>query len=95
LPQVITADMLRARKAQGRERSLDEIEIPAELLIGLDEEVETAEEWEEEEDTRKKGRVPAKAKGKSKPVKKPAKPEPKSKGKKWRPAQDDDFGGRF
>ncbi|RIK56418.1 MAG: transcription termination/antitermination protein NusA [Chloroflexi bacterium] len=96
LPQVITADMLRARKAQGRERSLDEIEIPAELLIGLDEEEETLEEWDEEEESRKKGRGPAKPKGKGKPVKKSTKPEPKAKGKKWRPAEDDDeFGGRF
>ncbi|MCC6169445.1 MAG: transcription termination/antitermination protein NusA [Caldilineaceae bacterium] len=96
LPQVITADMLRARKAQGRERSLDEIEIPAELLVGLDEEEEVVEEWEEEEESRKKSRGPAKPKGKGKPVKKSTKPEPKAKGKKWRPAKDNDrFGGRF
>jgi N utilization substance protein A len=96
LPQVITADMLRARRAQGRERSLDEIEIPAELLIGLDEEEEPAEEWVEEEDDRKKGRAAAKTKGKGKPAKKPAKPESKAggKGKKWRPNDDNNFGGR-
>ncbi len=100
LPQVITADMLRARRAKGIERSLDEIEIPAELLVGLDDEEEAVEEWDEEEEDRKKGRAAAakaKAKGKAKPVKKaPAKPDTKSKGKKWRPpANDDEFGGRF
>ncbi len=98
LPQVITADMLRARKAKGMERSLDDIEIPAELLVGLDDDEEEVEEWDEEEEERKKGRAAAKAKpkGKAKPVKKPAaKPDTKSKGKKWRPQGDDPFGDRF
>lgn len=93
LPQVITADMLRARKAKGLERSLDKIEIPAELLVGLDE--EEIEEWDEEEEERKKGRAAAakaKPKGKAKPVKKP---DNKPKGKKWRGDKSDDFGGRF
>ena len=36
LPDVITADMLRARKS--KTINFDEIEIPAELLVGLDDE---------------------------------------------------------
>jgi hypothetical protein len=92
LPDVITADMLRARK----NKSLDtqDFVVPAELLVGLDEE-ELEEDWEEEEDKRGRGsrggKAPAKATGKK--SKKPAKPESKSKGKKWRPQRggDDDF----
>jgi N utilization substance protein A len=92
LPQVITADMLRARKGKGIDLSQDFV-VPAELLVGLDEE-ELDDEWEEEEGD-KKGRAKG-AKAPAKPVakgkaKKPAKPEAKSKGKKWRPpAADDD-----
>ncbi len=38
LPEVITADMLRARMAQRKEgRGNEEMEVPAELLVGLDE----------------------------------------------------------
>jgi N utilization substance protein A len=88
LPEVITADMLRARKNKGVDLSGDFV-IPAELLVGLDDE-EIEEEWDEEEDKKGRGKAPAKAaKGKAK---KPAKPEAKSKGKKWRPQlTDDDF----
>jgi N utilization substance protein A len=91
LPEVITADMLRARK--GIDLSQDFV-IPAELLIGLEEE-ELDDEWEEEESDRKGrgkgGKAPAKASAKGK-AKKQAKPEAKSKGKKWRPQlSDDDF----
>jgi N utilization substance protein A len=89
LPEVITADMLRARKARGIDLSQD-FEIPAELLIGLDEDEEIEDVWEEEEDDRKKARTPvakSKAKAKTKPVKKSAKPDAKAKGKKWRPSQ--------
>jgi N utilization substance protein A len=96
LPEVITADMLRARA--GKLKSLDDIEIPAELLVGLDEddaEVEVEEEWEEEVEF---GKGKAGAKGKGKPItgggkgkaKKTAKPEAKSKGKKWRPQRGGD-----
>jgi hypothetical protein len=92
LPEVITADMLRARKGKGIDLSQDFV-IPAELLVGLEEEIE--EEWEEEELDKRgrggKGKAPVKATGKGK-AKKPAKPEAKSKGKKWRPERgDDDF----
>jgi transcription termination/antitermination protein NusA len=92
LPQVITADMLRARKGKGIDLSGD-FEIPAELLVGLDD-VEVDDEWDEEEEG-KKGRGVAKSKAPAKPVakskaKKPAKPETKSKGKKWRPQLTDD-----
>jgi N utilization substance protein A len=92
LPEVITADMLRARKNKGIDLSQDFV-VPAELLVGLDEE-ELDEEWDAEEDDRNKGRgkggkAPAKpAKGKAK---KPAKPAAQAKGKKWRPQRDDDF----
>jgi len=85
LPDVITADMLRARMAQRKKgAAIDEdIEIPAELLIGLTEEEE--EEWELENDS--KG-----AKGKKKAV--PAKADKKPK-KKRRVSTDDDSGDYF
>jgi N utilization substance protein A len=92
LPEVITADMLRARKGKGIDMSGD-FEIPAELLVGLDE--EDVDVWDEEEDDRKKDRV------KGKPVAKPAKGKPKKpetkkpdaksgKGQKWHPKRGDD-----
>jgi N utilization substance protein A len=90
LPEVITADMLRARRNKSVDLSQDFV-IPAELLVGLDEE-DIEEEWDEDDD-RNKGRskgpkAPAKpAKGKAK---KAAKPDAKSKGKKWRPQLTDD-----
>jgi N utilization substance protein A len=92
LPEVITADMLRARRAKGIDLSQD-FEIPAELLIGLEEE-EVEDIWEAEEDDRKKSRTPVKPKAKTKTKqtsKKPAKPEPK--GKKWKRGgfESDDF----
>lgn len=79
LPQVITADMLRARKGM----ELADIEIPAELLAGLEEEVVPEEEWDEDEDRKAKDKAKAKAKAKkpAKPVK-PVKPDAKGKG--WR-----------
>jgi len=86
LPEVITADMLRARKNKGVDLSADFV-VPAELLVGMDDE-EVEEEWDEDDD-RNKGRGKAGPKAPAKPVKgkakKPAKPETKSKGKKWRP----------
>ncbi len=50
LPDVITADMLRARMAQRKNdaAAAEELEIPAELLVGLENEAED-EEWEVEE----------------------------------------------
>jgi N utilization substance protein A len=66
LPEVITADMLRARMAQRKENLSDEeLEIPAELLVGLEKEKkEEAEPIFEEE--KRKGPKSAK-KGKKKP----------------------------
>jgi N utilization substance protein A len=51
LPEVITADMLRARMAKRKEAALQEqnFEIPAELLAGIDDEVlKDDEEWLDE-----------------------------------------------
>jgi N utilization substance protein A len=73
LPEVITADMLRARMAQRKKESIDwedlDIEVPPELLAGLDDEDE-----EDEEEIDRKGK--AKGKRKAKPVKK-ARKKPK------------------
>lgn len=78
LPDVITADMLRARKSQPL--NLDDIEIPAELLLGLeDEDEDFVDELEEEE----RGKAKGKAKGKSK-SKKSGKP------KRRRPVYEED-----
>ena len=71
---MITADMLRARKNLNLD--MNSFEVPAELLVGLDE-----EEWEggedEEEVSAKKGKAKAKPK-------KAAKPEARPKAKKRR-----------
>ncbi len=89
LPQVITADMLRKRMAQRKENAnkvAADIEVPAELLIGLEEEVVVVEDWEEEIEDKGKG----KGKAKKQPiasVKPGAKP---AKKKKRRTVQDDD-----
>ncbi len=51
LPEVITADMLRSRMAKRKKAGLadQEMEIPAELLVGLDaDELEDDEEWIDE-----------------------------------------------
>jgi len=99
LPQVITADMLRARMAQrkGNDRKSEDIEIPAELLVGIEEEEEkvvVVEEWEEEIES-----APGKGKGKVKKKATPiiAKPVAKAKKKKRRPVgdEDDDYTGYF
>ena len=98
LPQVITADMLRARMAQrkGNDRKSEDIEIPAELLVGIEEEekVVVVEEWEEEIES-----APGKGKGKVKKKATPiiAKPVAKAKKKKRRPVgdEDDDYTGYF
>lgn len=85
LPEVITADMLRARMAQRRDIDFsdEDFEIPAELLVGLDEDEEEDEDWELREDKRGKRAKSSKA---GKVEKKPAK-----KRKKQRPSGDDDF----
>jgi len=87
LPEVITADMLRARRNKGVDLSQDFV-VPAELLVGMDEE-EIEEEWDEDDD-RNKGRGKGGPKPAAKPVKgkakKQTKPETKSMGKKWRPS---------
>jgi N utilization substance protein A len=91
LPEVITADMLRARKNKGLDMSQDFV-IPAELLVGLDE-AELEEEWDEDDDRKARGKgtkAPAKpAKGKAKKAA-ATKPDAKAKGKKWRPQLTDD-----
>lgn len=82
LPQIITADMLRARRAQRKTMDFEDkdFEVPAELLAGYEEEIE--DELEEPS-----GRGKDKSKGK-KSVTSAAKPEKKSKKqKKWRPAR--------
>ncbi len=85
LPEVITADMLRARRGKKVDIKDMDFEIPAELLVGLldeddIEEVELDDIFEEELD---------RSKGKSKRGK-AAKPAKKSTKKKRRPAYGDD-----
>ena len=90
LPEVITADMLRARMAKRKEASFTEadIEIPAELLAGIDEDsLKDDEEWIDESigargGKRKKAKGPA-AKG----AKQDKKKAPKKRG--W--GDEDDF----
>jgi hypothetical protein len=87
LPEVITADMLRARMAKRKEASMGEqnIEIPAELLAGLDDEALLEdEEWIDEAmgargGKRKKAKGTA-AKAPAKPAKTEKKKAPK---KRW------------
>jgi N utilization substance protein A len=83
LPQVITADMLRARMAQRKEaeRQRQEIEVPAELLAGYTDDTTTP--WEETA----AGKA-AKAKGKKGAP--PPKPAAKTKKKKWYPVDDEE-----
>jgi hypothetical protein len=89
LPDVITADMLRARMAQRKKdlASAKDFEVPAELLVGLGD--GDNEEWELESEN-------APAKGKSKKSA-PVKVDKKPKKKKRRVSQgdDDDFTGYF
>jgi hypothetical protein len=68
LPDVITADMLRARMAQ-RKEGLDneEMEVPAELLVGLDED----EEEDVEDLIEAEGKAPKASKSSKKGKKKP------------------------
>jgi hypothetical protein len=89
LPQIITADMLRARRAQ--RKSIDfsdkDFEIPAELLAGYDKDIED-EPGEDEDYTLLGGKGKEKPKGKKTIG---AKPDRKSKKqKKWRPVLTED-----
>lgn len=102
LPQVITADMLRARMAQRRREPAfteAEFEIPEELLAGIDEEVAPPEEddiWSETTDPKAKGNKGKKAKVVKKgPPEKVNKPAPKKKKRRTNFGDDDDFGGYF
>ncbi|MBX3014351.1 MAG: transcription termination/antitermination protein NusA [Caldilineaceae bacterium] len=95
LPQVITADMLRARMAQRRrEVNFEEADfvIPEELLAGIDED-EDEDIWTEGADQKGKGK--AKKVKKSTPEK--ADKAPKAKKKKRRSGfdEEDEFGSYF
>lgn len=92
LPNVITADMLRARMAQRRESNFNEadFEIPKELLVGIDGDEE--DDWVALDEEIPAGARPKKAKK--------AVPDAKGKGvkkKKRRPVSgdEDDFGKFF
>lgn len=87
LPDVITADMLRQRMAQRKKEALlkDDIEVPAELLVGLDEDED--EDWDFDSDSKVK-------KTKSKKAA-PVKVDRKPKKKKRRVASEDDFEDYF
>jgi N utilization substance protein A len=94
LPQMITADMLRARMAKRKEAGFGEqnIEIPAELLAGLDaDELQEDEEWIDEALGARGGKRKKEVKGK--PAAKPAakgKTESKKKTPKKRGWGDED-----
>lgn len=90
LPEVITADMLRARRAKRTEMSLEDIDVPAELLAGYDTAVDE-EEWTAESERAKAGKAKGKAKGKGQPAK-PGKPDKKKPKNKW---EEDDAFARY
>ncbi len=56
LPDVITADMLRQRMAQRKTVDIEDMEVPAELLAGLDDEEETEEDADEKKARKRKKR---------------------------------------
>ncbi len=58
LPEVITADMLRQRMAQRKTVDLEEMEVPAELLAGLEDEEEGEEESADAKKARKRKKRP-------------------------------------
>jgi N utilization substance protein A len=101
LPQVITADMLRARMAQRRRETTfteAEFEIPEELLVGIDEEAPADEEddiWTEATDSKAKGNKGKKAKVVKKQPEKFDKKAPKKKKRRTNFGDDDDLGGYF
>ncbi|MCB0135458.1 MAG: hypothetical protein KDD75_10160, partial [Caldilineaceae bacterium] len=80
LPEVITADMLRARMAERKKFNFadEDFEVPAELLAGYDEEELDEEDLMEEVG---KGKTKGKAKGKAKTKAKPQKG--KSSKRRW------------
>ncbi|GIV76016.1 transcription termination factor NusA [Litorilinea aerophila] len=82
LPEVITADMLRARK--NVDFNFEEIEIPPELLAGIDEDDDL---WDDEE--LPKGKKKSKPRAKAKKGGKPDAGKPKGK-KRPRPLVEDD-----
>jgi N utilization substance protein A len=94
LPQIITADMLRARRAQRKAMDFGDkdFEIPAELLAGYQGEAEDEPDVEEmEEDFASVAGGKGKEKPKAKKAVSAAKPEKKAKKqKKWRPALPED-----
>lgn len=91
LPEVITADMLRARRGQRKDLSLDdkEFQIPEELLVGI----EPIDELDEEDDILPRGKGKNADKGKGKKAASVAKVGKKSakKAKRWQPVDEDDF----
>ena len=98
LPSVITADMLRARRAQRKAMDFanESFEIPEELLAGIEERSGEFEEELEEEILESRGKPRGKGKVEKGKAKKntPAGKAEKSKGKKPRRWQggDDDLG---
>ena len=87
LPQVITADMLRARMAKRSDKSFDDFEVPAELLAGYVP-AEAGDDWEAEDAAGKAGKAKGKAKGKAAPAK-PTKTDKKKPKNKWE--EDNEF----
>jgi transcription termination/antitermination protein NusA len=88
LPEIITADMLRQRMAQRRTQNvdlsnLDNIEVPEELLTGLED--------EDEDDFSERERKRNKAKRGSKAVQPEVKEVPPKKAKQKRPKRRNDF----
>jgi hypothetical protein len=92
LPQVITADMLRARRAQRKAIDLDseEFQIPEELLAGYVDEPVLDEEEELLERARPKGKAADKGKKKGGPAGRGDAKKGGKKPKRWR--GDDEFG---
>jgi hypothetical protein len=99
LPQVITGDMLRARRAQRKESQPAKpvTEAPAELLAGLEATPPPVDDWEEQLESERPGKGKGKGKDKGKKATpagrfdKAAKSDKKSKKPKWRPGQGQDF----
>jgi len=89
LPQVITADMLRARMAQRKKESFldDDFEVPAELLVGIDEE---GEAWDSDDSSKAK-----KTKVKKSAPAKPADKRAKKKKRRSTSGEDDDYSDYF
>lgn len=97
LPQVITADMLRARMAQ-RRREINfneaDFEIPEELLAGIDAEA-PEEVWDEAEDAKAKGTKSKKVKAKKAQPEKAADKRVKKKKRRTNFGDEEDFDTYF